>query len=213
MPKGARARFGCGAGGESCRAGKVFGERQRFPHAATMAGGPCTERVRRSARFPGGRRATEPGCSRRIGYCLPSGDGLDRAGTRGIAQLVERRSPKPQVAGSSPAAPAIPFIVQPGDTGGQAVSGAVATVSGRTHPGGVRPDCMKMASCGIPRSREEPAPRPGRGPELATRGGEIAATVRGRLRPGHRDGARRRGPSSRRRRRAPRTPECRPGPN
>lgn len=30
-----------------------------------------------------------------------------RHGLRGIAQLVERRSPKPQVAGSSPAAPAI----------------------------------------------------------------------------------------------------------
>ncbi|VTZ59540.1 hypothetical protein EMEDMD4_110004 [Sinorhizobium medicae] len=37
---------------------------------------------------------------------------------RGIAQLVERRSPKPQVGGSSPSAPAILFVAAVPDTGG-----------------------------------------------------------------------------------------------
>ena len=46
-----------------------------------------------------------------------SGTPSARLAPRGIAQLVEHRSPKPRVAGSSPAAPARQTNVHTGDTG------------------------------------------------------------------------------------------------
>ena len=70
--------------------------------------------------------------ARRLGlarFVIP--DNSDAVSLRGIAQLVERRSPKPQAGGSSPSAPAI-FRDQISEISDQA--GEPGLISGQQSP-------------------------------------------------------------------------------